>query len=131
MTYTTALLCFGLISLILIATEIMFTYATLGFGYGFSSNRPTVTKSPLGLRIERSYRNQVESASYILPALVAGALLGGQTPAQATAALLIVVGRASFALLYYTGVPFIRVPAFVLASFPSLFLFVTLLMQHI
>ena len=128
MSYETALLSIGLLSLVLIVIEIQFTYATQGFGFGFSSNRPTVTKSVLALRIERTYRNQIESTAYIVPALVAGAVLGGQTEGQALAALLIVVGRVAYAVLYYSGVPFIRVPAFGLAVAAALYLSITLLM---
>jgi len=33
-----------------------------------------------------------------------------------------VIGRAAYALLYHTGIPFIRVPAFSLASLSSIYL---------
>ena len=36
--------------------------------------------------------------------------------------LVIVAGRLGFVLLYYTGVPFLRVPFFVMGSFGSLYL---------
>lgn len=116
-----ALAWFGLITFATIGFEIMFTYATQGFGFGFSANRATVEKSGFALRVERIYRNQVESAAYIVPALGGAALIGVDTPGVALAALLIVLGRAGFVLMYYTGVTFVRVPFFVLGSFGSLY----------
>lgn len=44
-----------------------------------------------------------------------------------TAALLIVLGRAAFSILDYTGIPFVRVPAFVLGTFPTLYIVAMLL----
>lgn len=122
MALTTALIWFGVITLITLATEIMFTYATKGFGFGFSSNRPVVEKSPLGLRIERVYRNQVESAAYIVPILGGGAVMGVNSPAIQIAALLVVLGRAAFCALFYSGLPFVRVLAFVLANFSLVYI---------
>ncbi|WP_299616009.1 MAPEG family protein [uncultured Tateyamaria sp.] len=113
MSFETALIAFGIITLLAVGLEIMFTYATQGFAYGFSSNRPPVQKSPLGLRIQRAYQNQVESAAYIVPLLVAGHLadMGGDTVEMVT--LIIIVGRALFMVLYYVGIPFLRVIGFV------------------
>lgn len=122
MTPETAIALLGLITLVTIATEIMFTYATLGFGYGFSSNRPATEKSAAGVRVERVYRNQVESIAYTVPALAAVALLGLEGAGASLAALLIVLGRAGFVLMYYTGLPFARVPFFGLATVSSLYL---------
>jgi uncharacterized MAPEG superfamily protein len=122
MSFTTALALYGLLSLILIGNEIFYTYATQGFGFGFSANRKTVEKSPLGLRIQRTYQNHVESASYGVPILAAGALTGLQGGGAELAALLFVIGRAAFAVLYYTGIPFIRVPAFGLSTLSSLYI---------
>lgn len=129
MSFEIALAWFGLLTLVLIGNEIMYTYATRGFGFGFSANRPVIDKTSLGLRIQRTYQNQVESAAYIVPVLVAAALTGLQGSGVETAALLIVLGRAAFAVLYYTGIPFVRVPAFVLGTFPTLYIFVMLLMS--
>lgn len=128
MSFETAIAIYALITLVLLGNEIMFTYATQGFAFGFSSNRPAIGKSPLGLRIERTYRNQAESAAYILPALVLGALSGLQTPGLQTAALVIVLGRALFAVLYYTGLPLARVLGFVMGSFGSLYVIIAILL---
>lgn len=122
MTPTIALMVFALITMAAIMVEILYTYATQGFGFGFSSNRPMVEKTPLGLRIERAYRNQTESAAYIVPVLAAAAVTGLNTPAAQTAAWFIVAGRAAFILLYYTGLPFVRILGFAGGSFGSLFL---------
>lgn len=122
MSFTTALALYGLLSLILVGNEIFYTYATQGFGFGFSANRNTVEKSPLGLRIQRTYQNHVESASYGVPVLAAGALAGLQGSGAELAALLFIIGRAAFAVLYYTGIPFIRVPAFGLSTLSTLYI---------
>ena len=119
---TTALLAFALITMTAITVEIVYTYATQGFGFGFSSNRPAVEKSALGLRIQRAYQNQAESASYIVPILAAAALLGVEGNAAEVTASVIVGGRAAFILLYYTGIPFIRILGFMGGSFGSLFM---------
>ena len=123
MDYTTALIIFGLLTLVMVFIEIMMTYATQGFGFGFSSNRSTqVELSPLALRIQRAYRNQVESAAYGVPVLAAAAVTGLQSGSAETAALPFVIGRIAFALLYYTGIPFARVPAFALATLSTFYI---------
>lgn len=122
MTFVTALIAFGIITLLAVGLEIMFIYATQGFGYGFSSNRPLVEKSPLGLRIQRAYQNQVESAAYIVPLLMAGHLIGLVGPTVELVTLIIIVGRAAFMLLYYTGIPFLRVMGFVGGSMGAMVL---------
>jgi len=122
MALTTALICFSIMTLIFISTDIFFTYSTKGFFYGFSANRKAVELSPLASRIKRVVQNQTESAAYIVPVLAAGALLGVTGSGVETAALLIILGRAAFAALYYTGISFVRVPAFMLASLSSLWI---------
>lgn len=118
----TALIAFALITMSAIMVEILYTYATQGIGFGFSSNRPIVEKTALGLRIQRAYQNQVEASAYIMPIMVAAAILGLDGPAAQTTSTVIVVGRAAFVLLYYTGIPFIRIFGFMAGSFGSLFM---------
>lgn len=122
MSLVTALAVFTLITLMMVGIEIMYTYATQGFGFGFSANRGTPGYGPFAIRIKRAYQNQVESAAYIVPVLAGGAIAGLQGGGVETAALLIIIGRAAFAVLYYSGVPFIRVPAFVLGTVPAFYL---------
>lgn len=122
MVVVQALVLYGLLAVVLISVEILFTYATRGFGFGFSANRPEVEKSGLALRIQRTYRNHVEAGSYIVPILAAAAFLGLETPGVEFAAHLIIIGRLGFAVTYYTGISFIRVPFFVLGSVPSLYI---------
>ncbi|MBL4802058.1 MAG: MAPEG family protein [Emcibacter sp.] len=122
MTFITALVLFALLTLIMLGNEIFFTYATQGFSYGFSSNRGSVEKSPLALRIQRAYQNQIESAAYGVPVLAAAAISGLDGSDVQTAAMFFVVGRVAFAVLYYTGVPFIRVPAFVMGTLSILYI---------
>lgn len=127
MSLLSALAWFGLITVVLVATEIMYTYATQGFGFGFSSNRPQVELSAFGIRMKRTLQNHVESAAYIVPALAAAQLAGLRGDHIELAALLIVCGRAAYAALYYSGLPFIRVPAFMLGTLGSLYLFAIVL----
>lgn len=122
MSFITALALFGLLTLVLVGLEIMFTYATQGFAFGFSANRSVVERSPLGLRMQRTYQNHVESAAYGVPVLAAGAFAGLQGTGVEIAALLFVAGRAAFAVLYLTGIPFIRVPAFVAGTLSTLYI---------
>ena len=123
MAYTTALIMFGALTLLLLGIEIMFTYATKGFGYGFSSNRSaTNDRGPLALRIQRAYQNQIESAAYGVPILIVAAITGLENSSAETAALIFVLGRAAFAVLYLTGIPFIRVPAFVMGTFSAAYI---------
>lgn len=122
MSLIAALILFGLLTLFLLGNEIFYTYATQGFGYGFSANRGPVERSALALRIQRTYQNQIESAAYIVPVLAAGAISGLQGAGVELAALLIVVGRTAFALLYYSGIPFIRVPAFLMGTLSTLYI---------
>ncbi|MEM8750735.1 MAG: MAPEG family protein [Pseudomonadota bacterium] len=123
MAFTTALICFGLITLVMLFIEIMTTYATQGFAFGFSSNRKVVDHyGPVALRVRRAYQNQIESAAYGLPVLAAAAVTGLQSPGAQTAALLFVVGRAAFAVLYYSGIPFIRIPAFAMGTLSTLYI---------
>lgn len=127
MSPLSALALFGLITLMLIMIEIMYTYATQGFGFGFSSNRPQVQLSAFGLRMKRTLQNHIESAAYIVPALVGAQLAGLHGENVALAGMLIVFGRAAYAVLYYSGVPFIRVPAFILGTLSSFYLFALIL----
>lgn len=122
MTFTTALILFGLLTLVMLSIEIFFTYATQGFGYGFSANRKIVERSPFALRIQRAYQNQIESAAYGVPVLAAAAISDLQGNGTETAALLFIVGRAAFALLYYSGISIIRVPAFVMGTLSTLYI---------
>jgi uncharacterized MAPEG superfamily protein len=122
MTVEAALASFGLITLALVGFEIMFTYATQGFAFGFSSNRGAPELSPFATRLKRTLQNHIESAAYIVPALVAASVAGLSGNGVQTAALLIVLGRVLFPVLYLSGVPFIRVLAFVLATLSSLYL---------
>lgn len=128
MSPISALASFGLLTLCLVGFEIMYTYATKGFGFGFSSNRPDAPMSKFGIRIKRTLQNHIESAAYIVPALAAAAITGTQGEAVELAALLIILGRAAYAILYYSGLSFIRVPAFVMGTLSSLYLMVMVLL---
>ncbi len=122
----TALTYFGLITCATIAIEIFYTDGTRGIAFGFSSQCPVVAKDGLALRVERVYRNQVESAAYVVPALGAAALAG---MTASTICWVIILGRAGFSLAYYTGIPFLRVPFFTMGSFGSLILIYQVLTQ--
>ncbi|MBD1549641.1 MAPEG family protein [Roseibium aggregatum] len=122
MSYENALAAFVLITIATLGMEIMTTYATQGLAFGFSSNRPPVEKSGFALRVARTFQNQVESAAYVVPALVLATLSDAVIPGGALVALLIVLGRAAYVPLYYSGVPFIRVPVFGLGTLGSLYL---------
>ena len=122
MSVITSLVLFGLLTLILVGTEIMFTYATQGFGYGFSSNRGAVERSPFALRIQRTLQNHVEAAAYGVPVLGAAAIAGLQGTDVELAALIFILGRAGFVVLYYSGISFIRVPAFVMGTLSTLYI---------
>ncbi len=122
MTFTAALVLFALLTLIMLGIEIMTTYATQGFGYGFSSNRGIIERPPLALRIQRAYQNQIESAAYGVPVLAAAALTDLESASAQTAALVFIIGRAAFAVLYYSGITFIRVPAFVMGTLSTLYI---------
>ncbi|GLQ17561.1 MAPEG family protein [Maritalea porphyrae] len=123
MTFTAALIAFTLLTMILLANQIFFTYATQGFGYGFSSNRNAdVQQSALAIRIANTFRNQTESAAYIVPVLAVAAIIGLDSSSAQFAATLIIIGRALFSVLYYTGLPFARVPAFGLANLSTLYI---------
>lgn len=107
-----ALVYFGVLTIVLLMVEVMYTYSYFGKSFGWSSNRPTdASRSALGVRIQRTFQNHVESAAYGVPILAAAAFMGVANPGVQLAALLFVIGRAAFAPLYYTGIPFIRLPA--------------------
>ncbi len=122
MSFEFALIGFALVTMTALTIEIAYAYISQGFGYGFSSNRPMIDRGALGLRIQRAYQNQIESAAYIVPVLVAASLLGVTGEGPAFAAALIVFGRAAFVGLYYTGIPFIRILGFTCGSLGSLYL---------
>lgn len=128
MPFLTTLVLFGVLTLLMLGFEIMFTYATKGFGFGFSANRnPSTVYSPLALRVKRAYQNQIESAAYGVPVLAAAAFIGLESGPAETAAMLFILGRAAFALLYYTGVSFVRVPAFLLSTLSTFYIAFVLL----
>jgi uncharacterized MAPEG superfamily protein len=128
MSPISALASFGLLTLCLIGFEIMYTYATKGFGFGFSSNRPDAPMSQFGIRVKRTLQNHIESSAYIVPALGLAIIADMQGEGVELAALLIILGRAAYAILYYIGLPFIRVPAFVLGTLSSFYLMVAVLL---
>jgi len=115
MTLISSLAAFGLLTLAMVGFEIFFTYATQGFAFGFSSNRKQVDFSAFAIRMKRALQNQTEAASYGVPILAAAAF-AGLTGGAEIAGALFVAGRAAFVLLYYTGITFIRVPAFVVST---------------
>jgi uncharacterized MAPEG superfamily protein len=128
MAFTAALILFGLLTVVMLMIEVMTTYATQGFGYGFSSNRSTNTeRPPMALRIQRAYQNQVESAVYGVPVLAAAAITGLESGRAETAALLFIIGRGAYALLYYSGISFVRVPAFALGVLSTIYIAYVLL----
>lgn len=129
MSFDLALVGFALLTMSIVTFDIVFTYVRRGFGFGFSSNRPQVEYSKFELRMKRILQNQTESAAYIVPTLVGAHLAGLSGAYVELAALLIIAGRAAYALLYYTGIPFIRIPAFSLASLSTLYLAVSVVLQ--
>ena len=123
MVFITALVLFGLLTVVMLFIEINFTYLTQGFSHGFSSNRNTTTEySPLARRIKNAYQNQIEAAAYGVPILAAAAISGLQSGNAELAAHLFILGRAAFAVLYYSGIPFIRVPAFAVATLSIIYI---------
>lgn len=124
MSFINALAGFGLITLAIVGLSIMHTYATRGFGFGFSSNRPQSGQTAFEIRLGRTLQNHTESAAYVVPALLAAQFSGVEGAMPSLAAMIIVIGRALFAPLYLSGVPFIRVPAFAMGSLPSLYLLI-------
>ncbi|NRA88185.1 MAG: hypothetical protein HRU28_12520, partial [Rhizobiales bacterium] len=67
--------------------------------------------------------------SYGVPILAAAAITGLQGSGVEIAALLFVLGRLAFVVLYYTGVSFIRVPAFLVANISILYVAYLAFMQ--
>jgi len=45
--------------------------------------------------------------------------------------MFVIVGRAAFVLLYYSGIPFIRIPVFSLASLGTLYLGILLVQSGV
>lgn len=129
MSIPTAFVLFGLLSLLLVGFEIMFTYATRGFGYGFSANREPLDMSAFATRLKRTWQNHVESAAYVLPALLGVHLTGLTSPNVMLATLILLLGRALFIPLYLSGITFIRVPAFVMGTFSSAYLLIMALIS--
>ena len=112
MTPILALVLFGVLTICLLLIEVMYTYAHFGTKFGYSSNRPVgAERSPLGVRIQRTFQNHVEAAAYAVPVLVAAAILDPPHQDIEIAALTFIIGRTLFAPLYYSGIPFIRLPA--------------------
>lgn len=126
MTLIASLTAFGLLTFAMVGFEIFFTYATQGFAFGFSSNRKAVDYTAFATRIKRALQNQTEAASYGVPILAAAAF-AGLTGGVETAAMLFVAGRTAFVLLYYTGITFVRVPAFLVSSLSILYILYALL----
>ena len=118
MTPLLTLIAFGILTLVVLYVDILTTYLTQGFGFGFSSNRPVIEKVGFQLRSQRSLQNQVESAAYIVPALLVALLPGGLDSTSILVSyccLGIVVGRIGFIGSYYFGIPFVRAVFFGLA----------------
>lgn len=123
MEYTTALFGVGLITFLLMFIEVNFTYASQGFAFGWSSDRdPGAVFSPLAQRIKNAYNNQIESTAYTVPVLAAAAIVGLESSSAETAAMILVIGRAIYGPLYYTGIPGARLVGFGMATLSTLFI---------
>ena len=128
MSFELALILFGLTTVVALFVEVNFTYATQGFGYGWSNNRSQeVTFSPLARRIKNAYQNQIESAGYIVPVLAGAAMMGVEHAGAQTAAMLVVLGRAAYVPLYWANVPFARLPAFAAGVLGSIYIIYVML----
>ncbi|MCP4448996.1 MAG: MAPEG family protein [Myxococcales bacterium] len=128
MSFSLALVIFALNTIILLLVEVGYTYSHFGTQFGWSSNRPTDAKrDALGVRIRRAFQNHIEAAAYAVPVLGVAAITGHQHGGAEIAALLFVVGRAAFGPLYYTGVPFIRLPAWGMGWISIAYIAITLL----
>ena len=113
MSYEIAMIVFGLTTFVMLVIEVNYTYATQGYAFGWSANRdPNAKFTPLAQRIKNAYQNQVESAAYGVPILAAASLVNLEHTGAELAALLFVVARAAYAPLYYSGIPYARLPAF-------------------
>ncbi len=122
MEFTTALFSLGLITVLMLNVEVLYTYATQGLGFGMASNRPKVEFSALAQRIKNAYGNQVESMTYTMPVLAAAALSGLEHSGAETAALVLVLGRAIYGPLYYSGIPYARLVGFGMATLSTIYL---------
>ena len=129
MTFALAIAAFAALTFILLNIEVIYTYRTQGTHYGWSSNRdPNRTLSALGKRIKNTYSNQVESAAYIVPLLVAAALVIPDHAGAQTAAWLIVIGRLIYSALYYTGIHGARLVGFGLANVSFIYIAANILL---
>jgi uncharacterized MAPEG superfamily protein len=122
MLFTTALAALAFLTIALVGMDIMYTYYRKGFAFGFSSNRAPYDPDPFGLRIKRTLQNQVESSAYTIPVLAGAALMGLDAPGLQAAAAILVFGRIGFAVMYYTGLPYMRVPFFVMGTLGALYI---------
>ncbi len=122
MEFTTALFSLGLITVLMLNVEVLYTYATQGLGFGMASNRPKAEFSALAQRIKNAYGNQVESMTYTMPVLAAAALSGLEHSGAETAALVLVLGRAIYGPLYYSGIPYARLVGFGMATLSTIYL---------
>lgn len=127
MEIVTGLVVLGVLTIALVGMDIMYTYYRKGFLFGFSSNREVYQPDPFGLRIKRTLQNQVEANAYIVPVLAAAAFVGGDQPWLGAATAVVVYGRLAYAVLYYSGISFIRVPAFVMGTVGTLYVALRLL----
>ncbi len=84
---------------------------------GFLQNRnPAGEDFAFAVRITRALSNTTEAATYAVPVLAVAAISGLRSESAKLAALLFVMGRAAYTLLYYSGISFIRVPDFALGT---------------
>jgi uncharacterized MAPEG superfamily protein len=129
MSAITGLFVFAAMSFVLVSFAVLYTYASLGFGYGFSANRPQVEKSAFYRRVDRSYMNHVENAALVVPLLGVIALLGLDSPEIRTGVLVLICARIGFVIGYMSGIPYARLPFFMAGSLTSLYL-LYLVMAH-
>lgn len=124
-----ALLILGMMAMATILFEILYVYATRGFGFGFAANRPPVERTAFGKRVSNIYQNQVEAVTYMGSVLAAALFMGVDSDAVQFAALVMVIGRAGFILTYFTGVHFVRVPFFVMGAVSTAFIAISAIIE--
>ena len=130
MRFEIALVAFGFLTLMYLFVDLAYTYRFFGLAYGWSSNRTSnKVLPPIGQRIKNTFQNQVESATYIVPVFAAAAITGLEHQGAELAAVIVIGARALFGPLYYTGLPFARVPAWAVGWVATAYISVIVLMN--
>lgn len=109
MTFELTMLIYAvLIFFALLVVQVLLTIMNQGLIWGVGNRDNAPEKTTLQHRIDRAVTNNVEGLALFTPVVLTAAVAGISTGMTETGALLFVLSRAAYPLVYAISIPFVR-----------------------